>query len=114
MSTIECKKIIKETVEIINDMFNQLNPPELYKVYNINTCAVIFWGCGTIIAKSQWFQTVSEDDCYWRIEMREGEFMSNHWLPDYAKALGILNKYLEENGKPFYYVGTNVICGYEI
>ena len=114
MNTKECHEIISETVEIINEQFNQLNPPEYFKVYTINECAVIFWGCGAVIAKGQWFQTVSEDDCFWKIVNRPGEFMSNHWLPEYAKALSILNTHLTQNGKPFYFFGTDVVCGYEI
>lgn len=32
MNTKECHVIISKTVEIINEQFNQLNPPEYFKV----------------------------------------------------------------------------------
>lgn len=114
MNTMESHNIIKETVDIINEMFWQDNMPELYKVYNINNCAVVFWGCGVIIAKRQWFQTVIEDDGHWAIGRDPGIFMSSAWIKDFTKGLNIIDDYIRENGKPYHYFGTDVICGYEI
>lgn len=114
MNTMESRDIINETIEIINEMFYQDNMPELYKVYNINGCVVVFWGCGAIIAKRQWFQTAIEDDGHWAIGRDPGIFMSSAWIEDFTKGLTILNNYIRDNGKPYHYFGTDIICGYEI
>lgn len=114
MNTRESHDIINETIEIINEMFWQDNMPELYKVYIINECPVVFWGCGAIIAKHQWFQTVSEDDGHWTLGHEPGIFMSSSWMEDFAKGLTVLNDYITKNGKPYHYFGTDIICGYAI
>lgn len=114
MNTRESHNIIKETIDIINDMFNQDNMPELYKVYIINECVVVFWSCGAIIAKHQWFQTAVEDDGRWSLSGNFGIFMSSSWIEDFTRGLTILNNYIRDNGKPYHYFGTDIICGYAI
>lgn len=46
-----------------------------------------------------------------------GIFMSSSWVEDFTKGLTILNNYIRDNGKPYYYSGnsgTDIICGYAI
>ena len=106
---------IENVLDYINLKYNQENLPEYYIPYKICNSIVFFWPCGGIILnESLFFYTISEDDGYW-FESKRGELcFSSAWLPHLIKCFTAANNYLEENGKPYYYSDTNMICGYEL
>lgn len=116
MGTSEFKKDLQgKILEWINKNFDQENIPEYYVPYKPDDkCVIFFHGIGGIILYEQWFQTFSEDDGHYFINSEPGVFASSAWLNEYIKCFEAANKYLEENGKPYYYSGTNVICGYSL
>lgn len=111
------KELIENVLSWIDSTFNQDYYPELYKPYKILDCVVFFWDCGGIILHDTMMQTFCEDDGNWFLpdpNYKLGINMSSAWLPQFIKCLKAANKYLKDNGVPYYYSGTNTICGYKL
>lgn len=112
-------KVITESItrlilDDINSIFDEDNYPEFNKPYEISGAIVLFWDCGGIILYGRSFQTFSEDDGHWFISSNPEICFSSGWLEKFTSCMLAANNYLKENGVPFYYQGTNIICGYEI
>lgn len=110
------EKIIEKVLYWINSKFNQDNMPELYIPYKYsNDCVVFFHGIGGIILYKDRFQTFSEDDGYFFLNKHTfGITSSSAWLKEWEKGFKTAKEYLEKNGIPYYYSGTDIICGYSL
>lgn len=106
--------LIDRIVDLINEKFDQDHMPDFNVPYDFEDCKVFFWPCGAIILNGSQMRTILEDDGYWFVSNVKGISMSSAWIPKFVECLIAANKYLEENGKPYYYSGTDIICGYEI
>lgn len=105
-------KLLKELLLLVNESFNQNNMPELFKPYKIGDWTIFFWDCGGLALIDTFIYTFDEDDGYWFVS--DNHFMSSSWIPQIMKCLNEVQKYLENNGKPYYYPDTNVLCGYTL
>lgn len=105
---------LKFVLEEINSDFDQEHIPEYNKPYDYGDCEVFFWECGGVLLWKRWCVEFSEDDGYWFIPKTNPDYMAHSWLKDKDKCYRAINKWLKNNGTPYYYVGTDIICGYEI
>lgn len=81
--------------------------------YDINT-TVIFWTCGGVILVGDKMYFFSEDDGSWFISDSMLTMLGSSWSKELSEFFTYINKYLEANGKPYYYSGTKMICGYAL
>ena len=103
---------IKDILYYINSRFNQTHMPEYNVPYKIENTIVFFWSIGAIILYDNFVEFIKEDDGYW-FESHNFK-MSSAWIPAFTDCLLAANKYLEENGEPYYFSGTNFLCGYRL
>lgn len=106
--------LTERIVDLINERFWQDHMPEYNVPYDFEDCKVFFWPCGAIILNGSQMRTISEDDGHWSVSSVKGISMSSYWISKFVECLNAANQYLKENGKPYYYSGTDIICGYEI
>ena len=111
---VKKKCLVDRIIDLINEKFDQDHMPEFNVPYDFEGCKVFFWPCGAIILNGSQMRTISEDDGHWSVSSVKGISMSSSWIPKFVECLNAVNKYLKENGKPYYYSGTDIICGYEI
>lgn len=82
--------------------------------------AISFWGCGAIVCISRLVYFLSEDDGHWFAEVGEHNAVGVQssfclsWGNGFAEAMKRLSDYVEKNGKPFYFSGTDIVCGYSL
>lgn len=106
--------LTERIVDLINERFWQDNMPEYNVPYDFEGCKVFFWPCGAIILNGSHMRTISEYDGYWSVSNVKGISMFSAWIPKFVECLNAANKYLEENRKPYYHSGKDIICNYEI
>ncbi len=111
---IQKKEFFQQIINRINNDFNQNHMPEKNKPYHYGYAVVFFWGCGGIILYEQWMQTFMESDGHWLFGEQGGLHYSSSWMSDLAKCLQVADEYLQAVGIPYYFAGTNVICGYAL
>ena len=131
MTQDEIKSILEDVTEYLNDNYG---PDECHpKGVIVYPCTdkVVFtcWGCGAIVYINGGIYYISEDDGYWWVNESTFKVSDRYsreefgyktagtsigWAKDIAEALIRLNKYVEENGTPVYYVGVEPprICHY--
>lgn len=115
MGRQEMKTCVEDVMCWIDENFNQYNMPDLHTPYRFNErCAVFFNGIGGVILYEEWFRTFSEDDGHFFINTSQGIDMNVAWIEEWEKTFKEVGEYLEKEGKPFYYSGTNTICGYKL
>lgn len=134
---------INEIVQYLNEHFSQDSPeysiffgtkPQVLRLDN--ETAVSTWGCGAIVCIGRSVIFIEEDDGNWfapeyingnRIhDELSFEFWKKHpivgcqtpfslgWGDSFINAFQRLNEYVKTNGVPYYYAGTDTICGYEL
>ena len=135
---------LRNITEWLNENYNQNSEkysivvgakPEVIR-YDDET-VVSFWACGAIVCIKSIMYFISEDDGHWFCPMyydgsvldEDGyvpPFMRKHpsmglqdnfsigWVDSFTNAMLQLKKYIDENGKPVYFSGTDVICNYTL
>lgn len=121
---------IQGILDYLNKNYNQNSPnysifcgakPEVIRLDA--TTAVSFWGCGAIVCDGDQIYFIKEDDGYWftssnnntvsRKDCTQTSF-SIAWGRGFADAMTKLCEYVEKNGEPVYYSGTNIVCHYAL
>lgn len=106
---------LKITLNEINYDFNQDHMPKYNIPYDYaNDCIVFFYPIGGILLWKRWCIEFSEDDGHWFVSKHNPDYISHSWLEDKEKCYKAVNTWLKKYGKPYYYSGTDIICGYEI
>lgn len=132
---------LKKVLDYLNERFNQNS--EEYSIVDgakpqvirfDERTAISLWGCGAIVCIGQMLYFIQEDDGSWfapeyiTVEAAESNLdfwkscphigmQSNFnigWIESFSNALKALDEYVKANGTPFYYKGTDTICGYEL
>ena len=101
-------------LDYINSHFNQEHRPKYNTPYKIEDIVIFFWEVGAIVLSGSLIRTISEDDGNWFESGNSGIYMSSSWIPKFVECLNTAYRYLEENGEPYYYTGTNNLCGYRL
>ena len=82
--------------------------------YNENT-AISFWACGAIVCIYDMIRFIHEDDDVWYAADGGTQCgFSIAWADSFIAAMERLTKYVQENGKPSYFYGTDKICKYTL
>ena len=121
---------IQGILDYLNKNYNQNSPnysifcgakPEVIRLDD--TTAVSFWGCGAIVCDCDQLYFIKEDDGYWftssnnntvsRKDCTQSSF-SIGWGRGFADAMTKLCEYVEKNGEPVYFSGTNIVCHYKL
>lgn len=146
------KEKLESIVCYLNDRFNQ--DSEEYSIFNgskpqvirfDSETAISVWACGAIVCIGNQLSFIGEDDGNWfapeyieaeginesnidfRLKYSECGILSGFslgWAKSFIKAMTDLDKYVEENGEPYYYTlgcdkeGNTIysenICGYRL
>lgn len=120
------KERLKEIVTWLNANYNQ--DSENYSIFfgskpgvfkYDNHAAISFWGCGAIVCIGSRLYFLGEDDGNWFIKNTENDYavqscFSIAWAKGFAEALNRLVEYVEQNGQPVYFSGTDIICHHEL
>lgn len=130
---------LNSVVDFLNEKFNQES--EEYSIFNgakpqiicfDNETAISLWACGAIVCINSLVYFIQEDDGNWfapkyiQLEDVDSEFWRSRpcvgvqthfslgWGESFINAFKALDDYVKENGVPYYYSGTDIICGYEL
>lgn len=130
---------LNDIVDFLNKKFNQGS--EEYSIFKganpqvirfDNETAISLWACGAIVCINKLVYFIQEDDGNWfapkyiKLENANSKFWKNHpyiglqtcfslgWSESFINAFKSLNDYVKENGVPYYYPSTDIICGYEL
>ena len=81
--------------------------------------AISTWGCGAVVCIYDRLVFLGEDDGNWFVHELEhyGPVQTGFsiaWAKGFAEAITRLNEYVEKNGKPVYFSGTDVVCHYKL
>lgn len=146
------KEKLKLVVDYLNRRFNQ--DSEEYSIFNgskpqvirfDSETAISVWACGAIVCIGSHLSFIEEDDGHWfdreyveaeginelnidyRLKYSKYGMLSGFslaWAKSFIKAMDDLDKYVEENGEPYYYelgcdkdgntIYSDTICGYEL
>lgn len=125
------KEHLKNIVNWLNKNYNQDSEnysifsgakPEVVR-YDEHT-AISLWACGAIVCISSSLYFIEEDDGNWFLLEAKNEYedeeygFQNHfsigWAKSFSEAIKRLENYINENGKPVYFSGTNTICHYTL
>ena len=125
------KEHLKNIVNWLNKNYNQDSEnysifsgakPEVVR-YDEHT-AISLWACGAIVCISSSLYFIEEDDGNWFLLEAKNEYedeeygFQNHfsigWAKSFSDAIKRLENYINENGKPVYFSGTNTICHYTL
>lgn len=111
-------KKIAYIITYLNDKYTQKAVWEegivIPKIEKFDEKTVIsYWECGAIVSVDGKFYFIRQDDLYWYFRDMNTGINSAH-LKSLGDAITRLAGYLQEHGKPFYYTGTNIICGYKL
>ncbi len=120
------KDEFKEILDFLNEEYSQESEnysifygtkPEVIR-YNEHI-AISFWACGAIVCRYDLLFFICEDDGSWYVCESDEVFVTQTtfsigWLDSFVKALNSLKKYVEDNGTPVYYSGTDIICHYTL
>lgn len=117
---------LNEILDYLNDRFNQESDeynlfegpkPQVIR-YDEHT-AISTWACGAIVCINDLLYFLKEDDGYWFMHQDESccgyqTTFSIGWATSFTNALSKLTEYVQKNGFPVYYSGTNVVCHYTL
>lgn len=125
------KEHLKNIVIWLNKNYNQDSEnysifsgakPEVVR-YDEHT-AISLWACGAIVCIRTIMYFIGEDDGNWfLLEAKRNDkyedygFQDNFsigWAKSFSDAMKRLEDYINENGKPVYFSGTNTICHYTL
>lgn len=117
---------LKEILDYLNDRFNQESDeynifegakPQVIR-YDEHT-AISTWACGAIVCINDLLYFLEEDDGNWF--MNQDEYNCGYqttfsigWAASFINALSKLTEYVQKNGSPIYYSGTNTVCHYTL
>ena len=90
--------------------------------------AISLWACGAIVCIGDQLSFISEDDGNWWVDGSHDEkdsrgFYNDYgyqssfsigWAESFYTAMKNLKEYVEKNGKPVYFSGTDTICHYRL
>ena len=121
---------IQGILDYLNKNYNQQSPnysifcgakPEAIRL--ADTTAVSFWGCGAIVCDGDQLYFIKEDDGYWYTSSNNNTVSRNDctqtsfsiaWGRGFANAMNNLCEYVEKNGVPVYFSGTDIVCHYKL
>ena len=135
---------LKEVVEWLNENYNQDSEnycifngakPEVIR-FDENT-AISLWACGAIVCIHHLVYFINEDDGHWFCEdyvdkrnINEEGYVDGFWLnrarcgmqscfslgwvDSFTTAMKDLKKYVDKNGTPVYFSGTDIICHHKL
>ena len=125
------KEHLKNIVNWLNKNYNQDSEnysifsgakPEVVR-YDEHT-AISLWACGAIVCIKTIMYFIGEDDGNWFLLEAKNEYedeeygfqdhFSIGWAKSFSDAIKRLENYINENGKPVYFSGTNTICHYTL
>lgn len=123
---MKLKEKLESIVYWLNENYNQDSEnysisngakPEVIR-YN-KEIAISLWACGAIVCIGSLLYFISEDDGNWFIRDSEGDYglqstFSIGWAESFTEAIKRLENYINKNGKPVYFSGTNTICHYTL
>jgi hypothetical protein len=123
---MDIKEHLKNIVNWLNENYNQDSEnysifmgakPEVIR-YDEHT-AISLWACGAIVCIRSILYFITEDDGNWfLLETHEDYGFQNifsiGWAKSFSDAIKRLEDYIEENGEPVYFSGTNTICHYTL
>lgn len=123
---MKLKEKLESIVNWLNKNYNQDSKnysifsgakPEVIR-YN-KEIAISLWACGAIVCIGSLLYFISEDDGNWFIRDSEGDYglqstFSIGWAESFTEAIKRLENYINKNGKPVYFSGTNTICHYTL
>lgn len=123
---MKLKEKLESIVYWLNENYNQDSEnysifkgakPEVVR-YDEHT-AISLWACGAIVCISSSLYFIEEDDGNWFIRDSEGDYglqstFSIGWAEKFTEAIKRLENYINKNGKPVYFSGTNTICHYTL
>lgn len=130
MTNNEIKQTLIGVAEYLNDNYgpDESHPKGVIAYPYADKVVFTCWDCGALVYINDGIYYISEDDGYWWVNesiFQVGTLtrevfgygtpgISIGWAKDIAEALIRLNKYIEENGTPVYYVGVEPprICHY--
>ena len=86
--------------------------------------AVSLWSCGAIVCIYDQLYFIGEDDGNWFVHTaKEDNYFERFafqtsfslgWANSFADALISLYNFVQENGEPVYFSGTDIICHYRL
>ena len=121
---------IQGILDYLNKNYNQNSPnysifcgakPEVIRLDD--TTVVSFWGCGAIVCDGDQLYFIQEDDGYWYTSSNNNTVSRNDctqssfsiaWGRGFANAMNNLCEYVEKNGEPVYFSGTDIVCHYKL
>lgn len=130
---------LNKVIDFLNGKFNQAS--EEYDIFNgakpqvirfDEETAISTWACGAIVCIGRSVLFVQEDDGNWfapeyvMVSRADKSYWRNHpeigmqstfslaWAESFIGAFQRLDDYVKENGVPYHYSGTDIICGYEL
>lgn len=125
------KEHLKNIVNWLNKNYNQ--DSENYSIFNGSKPGVVrydehtaisLWACGAIVCIHSSLYFIGEDDGNWFLLEAKNEYedekygvqgnFSIGWAKSFSDAIKRLENYINENGKPVYFSGTNTICHYTL
>ena len=123
---MKLKEKLESIVYWLNENYNQ--DSENYSIFNgakpeviryNKEIAISLWACGAIVCIGSLLYFISEDDGNWFIRDSEGDYglqstFSIGWAESFTEAIKRLENYINKNGKPVYFSGTNTICHYTL
>lgn len=123
---MKLKEKLESIVYWLNENYNQ--DSENYSIFNgakpeviryNKEIAISLWACGAIVCIDSLLYFISEDDGNWFIRDSEGDYglqstFSIGWAESFTEAIKRLENYINKNGKPVYFSGTNTICHYTL
>lgn len=122
------KEHLKNIVNWLNKNYNQ--DSENYSIFNGSKPEVIrydehtaisLWACGAIVCMESIMFFIGEDDGNWFLSEDDNHrnygYQTNFsigWAESFYNAMKKLEDYINENGEPVYFSGTNTICHYTL
>lgn len=122
------KEHLKNIVNWLNKNYNQ--DSENYSIFNgakpeviryDEHTAISLWACGAIVCIESILYFIGEDDGNWFLSEEDNHrnygYQTNFsigWAESFYNAMKKLEDYINENGEPVYFSGTNTICHYTL
>ena len=121
---------IQGILDYLNKNYNQNSPnysifcgakPEVIRLDD--TTAVSFWGCGAIVCEDDQIYFIREDDGHWFTSSNDNTDSGEDYTQTsfsigcgrgFADAMNRLCDYVEKNGEPVYFSGTDIVCHYKL
>lgn len=118
------KQLIRDVVEWVNKHYNQLSEVSSNNLMIIPKYKCIFIGGEMfgIILHDAYATFIMQDDGYWLAQwdtkreegIRKPFVFSVPWCSEIERLCVEAQMVLRHHGKPYYYSGTEIVCGYSL